>query len=191
LGAHRRGPKPDSLRRFALIRRRLVAVSSFALATGLGITSLTETSASLAAAAPDRVSGPAQQRVLVHSLQVEARARQEQQARAEAQAAAEAARRAAEARPPVRAVKAPVRHRPRIPVDWEALVARYPWDVSVAGHILWCESRGDANAENSGHNGLFQIAGGPFDPVANVALAYEMYQARGWQPWYSSSSCWS
>jgi hypothetical protein len=88
-------------------------------------------------------------------------------------------------------VRAPAPRRPRLSGDWEALLARHPWDLDIARQVLWCESRGDANAENSGHNGLFQINGGPFDPAANVALAYDMYSTRGWQPWYSSRSCWT
>ena len=178
--------------------RRLVAISSFALATGLGMTSLTDTSASLAAA-PDLPSGLAEQRVLVEDLQVAARARREEQAQAQAQAQAKAAA-AAEAdaaeQPPTKApaprtVSAPARRSVRLSVDWETLVSQYPWDVALARQVLWCESRGDPNAENAGANGLFQILGGPFDPTANVALAYEMYSARGWQPWHSSRTCWS
>ena len=62
----------------------------------------------------------------------------------------------------------------------------------MAERIVWCESRGNPNARNSsGAVGLFQILGGSVDPVANVARAYEMYRARGWQPWTTSSSCWA
>jgi hypothetical protein len=50
---------------------------------------------------------------------------------------------------------------------------------------MMCESGGNANAYNarSGATGLFQILGGPFDPAANVAMAFRMWQQRGWQPW--------
>lgn len=186
------------------MRRHLVATSSFALAIGLGITSLTDSSVSLAASEEPPASGLSGQRVLVEQLQVAARARRSEEAQARAQleaaaaaeaervrqaAAAEAARAAAAARAarvvrPVPAVSGPV--------DWKALVAQYPWDVAVAERIVWCESRGDPNARNrSGATGLFQILGGPIDPVANVATAYDMYRTRGWQPWSASRYCWS
>ena len=186
--------------------RRLVAISSFALASGLGLTSLTEPSASPAAfAAPtDPPSGLADQRVLVEQLQVATRVHREQQTDA-VQAAvialeAERARKAAaDTADAARAASAA--HEARLaeqaappsvgPVDWNAIIARYPWDVRVAERIVWCESRGDPNARNgSGAIGLFQILGGSFDPEANVASAYEMYRARGWQPWSTSRGCW-
>ena len=189
--------------------RRLVAISSFALATGLGLTSLTEPSASLpaSAASTDPPSGLAGQRVLVEQLQVATRVRREEQADAHAQAVAvaadaERARAAAAARAAVAARAAAAARASRVstrpappssgPVDWKALVARYPWDIGVAERIVWCESRGNPNARNrSGATGLFQILGGPMDPVANVARAYDMYRTRGWQPWSSSRSCWA
>ncbi len=75
---------------------------------------------------------------------------------------------------------------------WHQLLARYPWDTGLAYQVMMCESRGDPGAVNasSGATGLFQILGGPSDPVANVALAYDMYSHRGWQPWSSSRGCW-
>ena len=185
--------------------RRLVAISSFALATGLGLTSLTEPSASLpaSAASNDPPSGLAGQRLLVEQLQVVTRVQREQQTEAQAQAIAftvdadrarkaEEARKAADAARAARVARA-ARPAPSSsgPVDWKAIVARYPWDVGVAERIVWCESRGNPNARNgSGATGLFQILGGSLDPVANVARAYEMYRARGWQPWGTSRSCW-
>jgi hypothetical protein len=187
------------------MRRRLIAIGSFLLATGLGMTSLTDSSASLAEA-PDRASGVETQRLLVHRVQLASRAQREAELRAAAAAAAERARadalraeaarveaaraeaaRAAEAR----RAAAGRPHRVSGPVDWKALVARYAWDVALAERVLWCESRGDPNAENAGANGLFQIIGGPFEPEANVALAYDMYRARGWTPWRSSRACWA
>ena len=188
--------------------RRLVAISSFALATGLGLTSLTEPSASLAASAastdPPSPSGLVEQRVLVEQLQVATRVRREQVAEAQAQAVAVDAERArkaaADAAGAARAQRvtrvARVTPRPAPPssgpVDWKAIVARHPWDVGVAERIVWCESRGNPNARNSsGAAGLFQILGGPMDPVANVARAYDMYRTRGWQPWSTSRSCWA
>jgi soluble lytic murein transglycosylase-like protein len=184
--------------------RRLVAISSFALATGLGLTSLTEPSASLpaSAASTDPPSGLAGQRVLVEQLQVATRVRREQQTdaaqaaavAADAERARKAAADAAEAARVARSARVAARPAPRSsgPVDWKAIVARHPWDVAVAERIVWCESRGNPDARNSsGATGLFQILGGSLDPVANVARAYEMYRARGWQPWSTSRSCWA
>lgn len=183
--------------------RRLVAISSFALATGLGLTSLTEPSASLAASAAsnDPPSGLAGQRVLVEQLQVVTRVRREQQTEARAQAIAftvdaDRARKASDATRASDVARAARVARPTPPssgpVDWKAIVARHPWDVAVAERIVWCESRGNPNARNSsGATGLFQILGGSVDPVANVTRAYEMYRARGWQPWSTSRGCWS
>jgi soluble lytic murein transglycosylase-like protein len=180
------------------MRRRLVATSSFALAIGLGITSLTDSSVSLAASEDAPVSGLSGQRVLVEQLQVEARAKRAEATRVrawlDAAVAAEAARRAAAAETARAEAVRVARPVPTVsgPVDWKALVAQYPWDVTVAERIVWCESRGDPNARNrSGATGLFQIMGGPIDPVANVATAYDMYRTRGWQPWSASRYCWS
>jgi hypothetical protein len=181
------------------MRRRLFATSIFTLAAGLGLGSLTGSSASLAAAT-DPPSGAASQRVLVEQLQVTVRLRLAQaeaqaaqdQAQADARAAAADADRA-RAAAQARAARA-VRFVPPSygPVDWRTLVAQYPWDATVAGRVLWCESRGDPNAQSrSGANGLFQILGGPFEPAANVATAYQMYASRGWQPWSASRSCWA
>jgi hypothetical protein len=68
---------------------------------------------------------------------------------------------------------------------WADLINRYPWPTQTAYRIMMCESGGDANAYNSrsGATGLFQILNGPFDPAANVATAFRMWQQRGWQPW--------
>jgi soluble lytic murein transglycosylase-like protein len=190
---------------YAHMWRRLVAISSFALATGLGLTSLTEPSASLAASAAstDPPSGLADQRLLVEQLQVATRVHREQQtdvAQAVAVAVdADRARRATDAASAARAARAAratrvARPAPPSsgPVDWKAIIRRHPWDVGVAERIVSCESRGNPNARNrSGATGLFQILGGPLDPVANVARAYDMYRARGWQPWSTSRSCWA
>lgn len=68
---------------------------------------------------------------------------------------------------------------------WADLINQYPWPTGTAYRIMMCESGGDANAYNarSGATGLFQILNGPFDPAANVAMAFRMWQQRGWQPW--------
>ena len=92
--------------------------------------------------------------------------------------------------------------------QWRGLVAQhFPSNrVDEALHIMWCESRGDAEAYNpySGASGLFQFipstwasasvsAGYPgasaFDPEANVASAawlageYERLGLYYWQAW--------
>jgi hypothetical protein len=68
---------------------------------------------------------------------------------------------------------------------WGHLVFAYDWPHSTACAVLGCESGGNPNAKNrrSSATGLFQILNGPYDPAANVALAYRMWRARGWQPW--------
>lgn len=80
------------------------------------------------------------------------------------------------------------RPKPRPPGNcwgWGHLVFAYDWPHSTACAVLGCESRGDPNARNprSSATGLFQILNGPTDPAANVALAYQMWRRRGWQPW--------
>jgi HAMP domain-containing protein len=74
---------------------------------------------------------------------------------------------------------------------WLDLVDDHAWDVATACRVLWCESRGDPDARNGRHVGLFQIADGPADPTANVALAASMWSRRGWQPWDASRRCWA
>lgn len=77
--------------------------------------------------------------------------------------------------------------------QWRDEVAAYgDWDVDLMLRIMGCESGGRANADNpsSTASGLFQILGGPYDPVANIALAHSMWSTRGTQPWNSSRSCW-
>jgi hypothetical protein len=68
---------------------------------------------------------------------------------------------------------------------WDGLLAQYSWNTTTAFNIMWCESHGNPNAKNprSTATGLFQILNGPYDPAANVKLAYDMYAKRGWQPW--------
>ncbi len=94
--------------------------------------------------------------------------------------------------------------------DWRPLVASFfePRHVSRALRIIWCESKGDPNAENptSTASGLFQHLGSLweertaeaamegadiFDPVANTAMAaWLVYEAGGWSHWNASRSCW-
>lgn len=68
---------------------------------------------------------------------------------------------------------------------WADLINQYPWPADTAYNVMMCESGGNANAYNasSGATGLFQILNGAFDPYENVALAFKMWQSRGWQPW--------
>lgn len=68
---------------------------------------------------------------------------------------------------------------------WDGLLAQYSWNTTSAFNVMWCESTGNPNAKNprSTATGLFQILNGPYDPAANVKLAYDMYSKRGWQPW--------
>lgn len=68
---------------------------------------------------------------------------------------------------------------------WDGLIALYNWAQAKAFAVMMCESGGNPKARNphSTATGLFQILGGPTDPGSNVALAYSMYQKRGWKPW--------
>jgi hypothetical protein len=79
--------------------------------------------------------------------------------------------------------------------DIERLVCSYAWPCIEALTVMWCESGGRPDAIGFGNNyGLFQInvlhapALPGFweswaDPAWNTAVAYGMYQARGWTPW--------
>lgn len=69
---------------------------------------------------------------------------------------------------------------------------QYSWSCEQALAVAWRESNWQPHAYNAGCGcaGLFQIAsvhGHPlstlFDPEMNVAIAYELYLQRGWQPW--------
>lgn len=77
--------------------------------------------------------------------------------------------------------------------SWQACIASLSWSVGTAMAIVRCESGGNPNARNrrSSATGLFQILGGPTDPIANVMQAYSMWRSRGWQPWNASRSCWA
>lgn len=77
---------------------------------------------------------------------------------------------------------------------YRGLVSQYGWDVNTAMAIMRAESSCNPNAANTSDNhgvcmgsfGLFQISchsGAVYDPAANVAIAWQKYQARGWQPW--------
>jgi hypothetical protein len=70
----------------------------------------------------------------------------------------------------------------------EALVCSYPWNCSWALSVMYCESGGNPNAYNPAgpYIGLFQILGSSsslFDPVVNVAAAYDKYVSQGPGAW--------
>jgi hypothetical protein len=84
--------------------------------------------------------------------------------------------------------------------SYRAIVSQYNWDANVAMAVMQAESScnhvavGDNWAINGLHApscGLFQIRTLPNrpgceqlkDPNTNVAWAYKLYLARGWQPW--------
>lgn len=93
---------------------------------------------------------------------------------------------------------------------WLTLVEAYfaPDDVQRALDVMWCESRGDADATNasSGAAGLYQhlpvfweersanagFAGASiYDPTANTAVAaWLVYSGGGWHHWNPSAYCW-
>lgn len=66
---------------------------------------------------------------------------------------------------------------------WDQLLVKYPWNAGKAFSVMYCESTGWSRNTNGIYHGLFQIENGPLDPEANVALAYDYYKRRGWQPW--------
>lgn len=78
--------------------------------------------------------------------------------------------------------------------EYRGLVAQYSWNVNVAMAVMRAESSCNPSAHNTTDNhgvcmgsfGLFQISchsGAVYDPAQNVAIAYQKYSARGWQPW--------
>ena len=86
-----------------------------------------------------------------------------------------------------------------------------PEDASVAARIRWCESRGQADAQNpaSSAAGHFQVIRstweyarehgadvepfevGRYDPVQNTTVAaWLRYEGGGWGHWNASAGCW-
>lgn len=80
------------------------------------------------------------------------------------------------------------------------MVTKYNWDIKIAYAVCMGESKGNQFAANRtdvhkdangnvicvGSFGLMQISchsGEVYDPDANMAIAWEKYKARGWQPW--------
>lgn len=77
---------------------------------------------------------------------------------------------------------------------YRGIVAQYAWNVNVAMEVMRAESGCNPQAKNTTDNhgvcigsfGLFQISchsGAVYDPAENVAIAWQKYSARGWQPW--------
>lgn len=80
-------------------------------------------------------------------------------------------------------------------------IKKYDWDTEMAGKIMFAESSCDPEALNNNPKtgdysvGLMQInLHGKLkelrpaekelkDPSKNIAFAYELYKARGFQPW--------
>lgn len=77
---------------------------------------------------------------------------------------------------------------------YRGIVAQYSWNVNVAMAVMRAESSCNPQAHNTTDNhgvcmgsfGLFQISchsGAVYDPAQNVAIAWQKYSSRGWQPW--------
>ena len=75
-----------------------------------------------------------------------------------------------------------------------ALICSYPWDCREALAVVACESNFDHYALGGNNYGLFQInaihrrlvdgdLSQLFIPEVNVAVAWQLYSERGWQPW--------
>lgn len=81
--------------------------------------------------------------------------------------------------------------------QYRHIVEQYSWPTNVAMAVMQAESSCNPNAALWSDNhmswagcmgsfGLFQINcshGQLYDPEKNIAQAYRMYQASGWQPW--------
>lgn len=78
--------------------------------------------------------------------------------------------------------------------EYEDLLCQYPWDCARAYRIMMCESEGIASKVDSGNYGLMQVnqvhramvngnLDALLDPETNVAVAFRLYQQRGWTPW--------
>lgn len=80
----------------------------------------------------------------------------------------------------------------------EEIICAYPWDCAKAIRVVSCETGGTFNpaAYNPAgpYYGWWQIGGvhfwrpecpgdRMFDPVANTACAWALYQEQGWAPW--------
>lgn len=73
------------------------------------------------------------------------------------------------------------------------LVSAYPWDADKAAWVVYQESRNyaDVISANGKYAGLMQVdyrlhgysLEQMQDPARNIAAAYRLYAASGWQPW--------
>lgn len=84
-------------------------------------------------------------------------------------------------------------------VQYRALIAQYDWDLDTALAVCQAESGGraqaynPANTDGSDDKGLYQVNSvhvgrligdqERFNPAANVAAAYRIYQGGGWAAW--------
>lgn len=72
-----------------------------------------------------------------------------------------------------------------------AIYAYQDWDAALMVRVGGCESGLNPWAVNGKHHGIFQIANSTLGLVEkHVALAHQMWQRRGMQPWYPSRHCW-
>lgn len=87
--------------------------------------------------------------------------------------------------------------------QYVGLLSKYSWNLNTALQVINAESGCDANQDTTddyhptcmGSRGLFQIGcdstddyTSMFDPAANIAQAWALYQERGWEPW-SATTC--
>ncbi len=86
-----------------------------------------------------------------------------------------------------------------------AYIKTFNWDSLVVEKIISCESSWNVRAFNPETRakelgitkwsscGLFQISAPEcipedniwYNPIENIKRAFELYQKRGWQPWYN------
>ncbi len=82
-------------------------------------------------------------------------------------------------------------HIARAHACWDGLLGQYAWPTARMFSVMMCESNGDPDDGNpSGAHGLMQDLNGPYDPAANMQVAFGKYQASGLHPWDASRSCW-
>ena len=95
-------------------------------------------------------------------------------------------------------VATPVQAYPTNCEAYRPIISKYGWNVEVAMNVMRVESGCNPNAANLNDNhgvcigsfGLFQISchgGQIYNPEQNIAAAWAKYQARGWQPWGSTT----
>lgn len=94
-------------------------------------------------------------------------------------------------------------HKPKYSAEcdrYASIIGRYSWDIRIAMAVMQAESGCDPSSANlndvhqdakgniicKGSFGLMQISchsGEVYDPERNIAIAWEKYKSRGWQPW--------